>query len=404
MLRDLARGFERDGWDVTVITSGPEKIESYDRGVRVLRVKAPIYSKTVINYLRSWMKMLFMCLKLSRKDLIVTMTDPPLLVVAGRILATIKRSRHIHWCQDLYPDLLPMVGLDMSDRSMRFFKALSSRAMRKCDKVVVIGRCMAKKLTHSGLRPGLISVIPNWPDYELLGPVAKKKRIRGIQRSGKKPRRMKTADDVDGAKSYPDLHKDEVETKFRVLYSGNLGRVHPLKTVLDAAEILNNDCPDIEFVFCGGGPSFDYLAAERAKRGLENVRLLSYQPARKLKSLMESGDIHLISMKHEVGGLLVPCKLYSALAVERPCILVGPEDSEVARIIGDFHAGAVVPQSDARKLAETIREYRLNGDIWWHAHEGATAAGNIFVPGESISSWIKRARVVVDLPVERKAA
>src|SRR5262249_35654055 len=151
---------------------------------------------------------------------------------------------------------------------------------------------------------------------------------------------------VDGAKSYEELFRD-TEPKFRILYSGNLGRAHPVQTILDAATLLAGTNPEIEFVFVGDGPQFDRLAHERARRGLENIRFLPYQPASRLRELMESGDLHLISMSDRAAGLLVPCKLYSALAVGRPCILVGPAQSEVARIIEDFHAGTVVPQGQA---------------------------------------------------------
>lgn len=114
---------------------------------------------------------------------------------------------------------------------------------------------------------------------------------------------------------------------------------------------------------------------------------------------MESGDVHLITMKEDAAGLLVPSKLYSALAVGRPCIFVGPQTSEAARIITDFRAGSVVPQGQAQLLAKTILAYRMSGDAWFAAQTGATRAGQIFVPDESIRAWIDRARAVAKIPV-----
>ncbi len=393
VLRDLARGFVKQGWRVTIVTTAPEANKSYDGAVHVVRLKAVAKSKNAFFYLGVWLKFLWTGLFLPRHDLLVTMTDPPLLVVAGRIMARLKKTHHIHWCQDLYPDLLPTLGLKLPSFLMSVFKRLSRRAMKQCDKVVVVGRCMAKHLTHSGIDPGRVAVIPNWPDYELLGP-------DGAQREGKrKPfQALKSAKDIEGAKPYEELFCDK-EPKFRVLYSGNIGRAHPIRTVLDAAQILAKDQPDIEFVFVGDGPRFDRLAQERAQRGLENIRLLPWQPASRLRELMESGDLHLITMNHETAGMLVPCKLYAALAVQRPCILVGPEDSETARVISDFKAGAVVPQGDAIQLAETIRNYRHNSKAWLAAHKGAEQASHVFVPAESIQAWIERAVNVVNAPL-----
>jgi hypothetical protein len=113
---------------------------------------------------------------------------------------------------------------------------------------------------------------------------------------------------------------------------------------------------------------------------------------------MESGDVHLISMAEDAAGLLVPSKLYSALAVRRPCIFVGPVQSEAARVINDFKAGAVVPQDEPEILAQTIIGLRSNSEAWFSAHEGASKAGRIFIPDEAIAAWIKRARDTVGLP------
>ncbi len=393
VLRDLAHEFVDQGWDVTVVTAGTGSKREYDDKVRIIRVKAPIKAKRTRAYLRVWLKMFWAGLNMPRHDLIVTMTDPPMLVVAGRFLAVLKRSRHIHWCQDLYPDILPALGFKMPARQMSFFKTLSRRSMKKCDKVVTVGRCMAKQLTHSGLEPRRVAVIPNWPDYELLPPdghsQARRRRVRKINKA-------------KGARPFDQQLTDGTKRKFRVLYSGNLGRAHPIKTVLDAATILDKDNPDIEFVFVGDGPAFRHLSQERARRELENIRLMPFQPASRLRELMESGDLHLITMKHESAGMLVPCKLYAALAVGRPCVFVGPEDSETARVISDFKAGVIVPQGDAEKLAAAIKKLRMDSDEWFAAHEGAAEAGRTFIPAESFNAWIERARDVVNS--ESKAA
>ena len=194
------------------------------------------------------------------------------------------------------------------------------------------------------------------------------------------------------------MFRDGDNPKFRVLYSGNLGRAHPIGTVLDAAEILGREAPDVELVFVGDGAGQDRLMAERARRRLENIRFLPWQPASRLRELMESGDVHLISMTHDAAGMLVPSKLYSALAVARPCIFIGPAQSEAARVINDFKAGRVVSQGDAEGLAHTIMDFRNSGEMWMAAHQGAGQAGRIFVPEESLNAWLKRARDVLGLP------
>lgn len=374
MLRDLAQAFARDGWQVTVVTAGPIGMTEKDGQVKVRRVRAGT-GKSFLNYLMIWTRLLLAAWRQPAPTLIVTMTDPPLLVVAGRFLARRKRSAHIHWCQDIYPDILPVIGMKLPGFLMGWLKGISRRAMKSCNRVVVIGRCMARYLAHTGLDMAKVTVIPNWPDQEIVAPL----RIDPAKVAN------------DGANRVKPSHYD-ANPRFRVLYAGNLGRVHPVATILEAASLLQGRHPEIEFVFVGEGPVFDRLATERAKRGLENIRLLPVQPAERLRELMESGDVHLISIKADAVGMVVPCKLYSALAAQRPSILIGPEQSETGRVLLDYHAGTIVPQGNAAALAEAIRAYLLDGDKWFSAQQGAIAANQQYKPELSMGNWLTRAR------------
>ncbi|MCM2344550.1 MAG: glycosyltransferase family 4 protein [Alphaproteobacteria bacterium] len=391
VLRDLARGFVRDGWAVTIITTGAEAGREKDGAIRIIRVKAPVKKKLLGAYLNVWLRMWWAGMGMPRPDLVVTMTDPPLMVVAGDMMARAHKCKHIHWCQDLYPDVLPALGIKLSERLMDFLRVKSRRAMKNADRVVVIGRCMARHLVRTGLEARKITLIPNWPDLELVAPDPRTRRPMSGRAAFRAANDGRPSHDL--VKPFEALFQDK-EPRFRVLYSGTIGRAHPIYAIVEAAQILAKEHPEIEFVFVGDGPGFERLAQERARRRLDNIRLMPFQPAARLRELMESGDVHLVSMRDDSSGFIVPCKLYSALAVARPSILLGPQTSEVARVIDDFQAGTVVPQGDGRKLAQAILRYRLDGDEWFAAHEGARRASRIFVPHEAINAWIARARDV----------
>src|SRR5688572_19775821 len=98
VLRDLAKAFAREGWYVTVITSGPVAGKSRDGGIRIVRVKGPVRPRGIFSYAWVWLKMLIAALRFPTTHLVVTLTDPPMLVTAGRIIQRVKKNRHIHWC------------------------------------------------------------------------------------------------------------------------------------------------------------------------------------------------------------------------------------------------------------------------------------------------------------------
>ncbi len=381
VLRDLARSFAREGWQVTVLTAGPKAGKDRDGGIRLIRLRGRQKPSSLFGYGWLWLRFLLTALRLKRTDLVVTLSDPPMLVAAGYFIKKFKKNRHIHWCHDLYPDIFPALNVNFPKTIADYFKKISDQALHDADKVIVVGRCMAKRLTDKGINPSHITFIPNWPDAEL-------------GRPPKAHTNNNAALQIDGSKPFESQIKDG--PKFRVLYAGNIGRAHPVDIILDAAAMLDEEFPEIEFTFVGDGPRFDYISRERVRRGLNNIRLLPFQPQVRLREVMESGDVHLISVKDEALGMIVPCKLYSAFAVGRPSIFIGPAESEMGKVISDFHAGSVVSQSDPAGLAEQIRSYRMNSEVWFAAHEGAALAGNVFIPKESIEAWVQRAWSVVE--------
>ena len=59
------------------------------------------------------------------------------------------------------------------------------------------------------------------------------------------------------------------------------------------------------------------------RRGLANVLFKPYQPKEHLKYSLTLPDVHLVSLKPALEGLIVPSKFYSAIAAGRPVIFIG---------------------------------------------------------------------------------
>ncbi|MEM6780567.1 MAG: glycosyltransferase, partial [Pseudomonadota bacterium] len=136
MLRDLARQCAQNGWRVTVLCAGAKTSEDKDGKIRIKRVKAAITSKSALSYGYVWLKLLWAAKSMPKLDVVVTLTDPPMTILIGRIFSKLKKCPHMHWCHDLYPDLLPYVGLKLPAPLMQSLKKSTRRSMKKCDKVV----------------------------------------------------------------------------------------------------------------------------------------------------------------------------------------------------------------------------------------------------------------------------
>lgn len=107
------------------------------------------------------------------------------------------------------------------------------------------------------------------------------------------------------------------------MYSGNLGLAHSADEFLAAARRLQ-DREDIVFLFVGDGPRMKEVREAKAAEGLANIRLLDYFPREQLHCSLSLADVHLISMREEMTGIVVPGKLYGVMAAARPTIFIGP--------------------------------------------------------------------------------
>lgn len=374
MMQDLAHALEKSGWRVTILATGRKKDTSSHNGLTVHKLKAPRNHQGVFTALMLWARLYIRALRLPRHDVVITLTDPPMMSVMGKWICRFKRSAHIHWCQDLYPDLFRPLGVRLPKFIERFLMKTSRRSMNKASQVVVVGNCMGKLLTRTGVAPTKVSMIANWADLEVVAP------LQGSARD------YSNVEIIGTAKKPDEMFRDE-SPKFRVLYAGNIGRAHPMKSVIEAADLLR-DNQEIEFVFVGDKSCHARLMRERGKRGLENIKFMPYQPIELLRGVMEGGDLHLVTMRNNVEGMLVPCKFYSGLTVGRPTLYLGPENTEIADVITNYNAGAVIANDDPQALADMIYGYRMDGEAWFTAQEGALRAAQAYHPNQSLHKWV----------------
>jgi colanic acid biosynthesis glycosyl transferase WcaI len=193
---------------------------------------------------------------------------------------------------------------------------------------VVLGTAMAARVRGCGVDDSHIHVIANWCNDEEIVPVAA----------------------VDNP-----LRRDwQLEGKFVVGYSGNLGRAHEFDTVLEAATRLRDD-PRIAFVCIGGGKHFDELGARVRARKLEGTfQLRPYQSHEALKYSLSLPDVHWISLRPSLEGLLFPSKFYGVAAAGRPIVAITATDAEIAQLIARHDCGAAIAPGDADGLVNFI--------------------------------------------------
>ena len=374
LLAELAAQLVRAGHRVTVVTgrtaTNSTNWESV-AGVRVERVGGLPFTRAshwrrALSYLSLYPALLWRAWRLPRHDVVVTLTDPPLQLLLGPIIQWSKGSKAVHWAQDLYPELAEEMDVLARDGVFaRRLRRLSTWALRRCQSVVAVGECMKRRLVQRGLAPQAITVIPNW------GQAADAP-------CGARNAEFNSSNSVRG-EAFRQEHG--LADKFVVMYSGNLGLAHPFEAILDAAERLQTSRPEMAFVFVGNGPRLPWVKQQAEQRSLRNVRFLPFQPKERLTESLAAADLHLASMRHELAGLVVPSKVYGVLAAGRPCVFLGPEESEAAQTILQYGCGSVLAHANGARLASILSHWATHPEPLAEARRRVEAlAGQVTLP------------------------
>jgi glycosyltransferase involved in cell wall biosynthesis len=375
VLTDLAEELAARGHTVTVLCSrnpyagGEAAFAKQQRhhGVLIHRVATLGYGKKsgirgrLLDYLSFHVAALLKGMRLSCPEVVVTLTSPQLVGVLGWLLASCKRTRHVHWCMDLFPDTAVLFGIVKENGFVhRACAFLTRRYLRSCRAVLALSSCMAERIRRYGVREDRLHIVPVWADGAKLKPV---------------PRHANQF-----------LREHKLEDRFIVMFSGNLELGGDLDTLVEALQELRDD-KEVLFVLISEGPRFERFRQMSAQAALTNVLLLPYQDRDLLAHSLSAGDVHVVTNKNGLRGLRVPCKTYGILAVGRPILYIGEPHSETADLIRDHQLGFVIQERDVKGVVHAVRALR----------DDAVRRGEISTRARAVFEANYEARANIDL-------
>ncbi|MBC7834964.1 MAG: glycosyltransferase family 4 protein [Phycisphaerales bacterium] len=349
-MADAAVEMTRRGYRVRVLTSArgyddPTKKyparETID-GVEVIRLPLSSFGKKSIP-LRLLGGVLFMLQAIVRglltpglKSILVS-TSPPMCSAAAVVIGALRRASITYWVMDLNPDQMIELGkAKPGSLVVKVFNAFNRVILGRAREIVALDRFMAERLLKKKDVSAKLSVMPPWPHEDELKVVP----------HGANPFRKEHG--FGGEAGDP-------ARQFVVMYSGNHGFSTPVTTVLGAALKLQHRT-DIVFMFIGGGVGKKEVDKIVAEQKPTNIRTLPYQPLSQIKYSLSAADVHLVSVGNDVVGVVHPCKVYGAMAVARPILLLGPEPCHVSDLVGQHRIGWHIAHGDVEGAARMIEQ------------------------------------------------
>ncbi len=371
-MHDVSVEMVRRGWQVVVFASDrgyDDPSQSYKRyevvdGVRVVRVPWSSFGKSSIAVRLAGAgtflaQASLLASALPRIDHLLVSTSPPICALAGVALSRARGVPLTFWAMDINPDQIVATGSIAADSApARAFDWMNRQVLAHARHVVALDRFMAERLNRKLAVHGKLVTIPPWPHMDSSGPL------------------VAHADN-------PFRAAHGLRDKFVVMYSGNLSPVHPVATILEVARRMQQE-PNVVFLFIGGGLGRREIEDAVRKHGLSNVRTLPYQPLSELRHSLSAADVHVVSMGDAMVGIVHPSKIYGAMAVGRPVLVLGPKSSHLSEIVVGNDVGWQIEHGDVDGCERLLRSLTSQ-------------------PAQALLERGQRARAVVDGAFSKRA-
>ncbi len=333
----LCRGLAERGWNVLVRPCNRgcrDESRTYPlrenwEGIAIRRVWRPRFRQAsnlgrLLN--AAWMIVAWSLPSGRRPDVLLVGTDPVLSVlvaIAWRL--TRPGVKVAHWAFDLYPEAPVADGMLRADSLLvRGLRSALRAAYGCCDLIADLGICMRRRIDAYRPRARRATLVP-WalsePDQPVLPDPAVRRELFGPATLG-------------------------------LLYSGNFGRAHSYEEFLALARELRETGTAICFAVRGNRAEELRKAVQPAD---ENVSFAGFAPESELEKRLGSADVHLVSLRPEWTGVVVPSKFFGSLAAGRPVVFAGSPDSAIAGWIREFGVGWVLTSENVAEVAADLR-------------------------------------------------
>lgn len=299
-----------------------DKIVVYDRSSAIRRI---------LTWLFGTMQILFKLIFKYRQYEVVYVTNPPM----SYLLAYFIHRPYSIIVYDIYPDALKNIGITEHHPIYRLWVKWNKSLFAKAKKVITLSEGMGKVL-ELYVNRSQIKVIYNWSASDKLHPIEK------------------TAN--------PFVKQHELEDKFIILYSGNIGYTHNVECLVDIAEYLRND-PSILFLIIGEGKKKEMIQDMVSKAQLTSFLFLTWQNKDVLPYSLSAADVAVITLNDDTAQASVPSKTYNLLAVGAPLMCISPQNSELARLVNKFQNGSCFEKDETENMAVYISKLKAHPEI-----------------------------------------
>ena len=289
-------------------------------------------TKNIYSKLFSWIFCTFhlfiLLLFRYRKYKVLYFTNPPMSYFCSLIL----KNEFSIVVFDLYPNALKLIGITQKNVVYKLWKKINNKIFSRAEKIYVLSDKMNGLLQEYVQKQKIITV-ELWSSSSDFKPIPKEENKF--------------------------LIKHNLQEKFLVLYSGNLGLGHNLDVLVNLAKEFRSYA-DIHFLVIGDGIQKKSMVEKVSQWSLENISFLPFQDSTMLPFSLAAADVSVVTMSPNVTNFSLPSKFFNAIAVGSPILAIGGWDSELEVIVKRFNVGIFLRTEEIFEANKFIVDLFMN--------------------------------------------
>jgi len=318
---------------------------------KIIKFKRSGFAKKFLIYLVACIQILWLLLTKYRKHEVFFISLPPM----GYLLNLLVSNRFSMLIWDVYPDSFKIMGIKDHHILYKSWSYLNRRSLPKAYRLFTIGNRMAGLLSQY-VEGDKIIIQPIWSVFE-------------------SPPKIIKSDNVF-------IKKHNLQGRFIVQYSGNIGLTHNVEVLLEIAELLKHH-EHILIQIIGKGPRMAELKKRIEEKEIRNCMLLPFQSDEMFPYSLSAADIGVVILDEKTSMGSVPSKSYNIMSLGIPSIYIAGKDSELSDYAHRYNHGRCFQAGECKEIADFILSMESNGNEYQRLSENAISASLDFKPSNA---------------------
>ena len=285
-----------------------------------------IYGWTVAT-LQIFVKLLFKY----RSHEVFFVSIPPMSYLTMLVL----RNRFSILIWDVYPDTLNVYGIGEKNLLFKFWSWANKKIFKKAYRIFTIGETIAELLSKY-IDKEHIKIISLWTNFENFITVEK-------------------ADNFF-------IKEHQLQDKFVVQYSGNIGVIHNVEVMVEIARLLK-DNSKILFLIIGKGDKVNKIKESIRENNLLNCLVLPFQPDDVFPYSLSAADMGVVILNSKTSKGSIPNKAYNLMTAGKPVLYIASKDSELHNYADKYGNGKCFECNELEAMAAFIQQLSENEQL-----------------------------------------